>query len=614
MIVPMRKVHVAARSCDHDRLLAELEKLGVMHLVPIDAKAAVADEQTTAAIDHAERAVQVLAAHEPLGEAPQLSADEAIEEVQRIHRQTVERQNRLGQLHRQVTELELWGDAKLEQFQQLQAAGLNITVATVPVEQVAALSAEFIQPIGETHRGSQLVALVTRGDDLPELPEEAELHELPPRDRPTVTAEAQRLHGAIQADTSELCRLVHLSDSIKKRIIELQRHADYTVASRGSLTDDTITALQGWVPADHADTLTADLAKAGIDAASQSFEPTEDDEPPTLIKYPGWAHPIKALFDMLGTLPGYKELDLGAFFMIGLPIFAAMLIGDAGYGLLFLLVPLKFYPKATTPDAKAQLQLIMVLGFATIVWGLLTGNFFGLTPAIIASAGGVLAPVGNALGALQVFPSGSEQVTAIMKVSFVIAVIHLCLAQLRQALAVSPNIRALSHVGWASFLAGVFAVVWMMFFPAKPVAGVAPDPSLLQLAMPWLLIVGAGLAILFSNPSKNIAAMVGIGLANFPLAALSAFSDTISYIRLMGVGLASTIIAQTFNDLGCQAAGAGTWALGVPILLLGHGLNIALCMIAILAHGVRLNMLEFSNNVGVTWCGHAFAPFARKQS
>ena len=50
--------------------------------------------------------------------------------------------------------------------------------------------------------------------------------------------------------------------------------------------------------------------------------PAEDEMPPTLIQYPRWAKPIKGLFDMLGTVAGYKETDVSAPFMIALPIFA----------------------------------------------------------------------------------------------------------------------------------------------------------------------------------------------------------------------------------------------------------------------------------------------------
>ena len=96
---------------------------------------------------------------------------------------------------------------------------------------------------------------------------------------------------------------------------------------------------------------------------------------------------------------------------------------------------------------------------------------------------------------------------------------------------------------------------------------------------------------------------------------LGTFGDTMSYIRLMAVGLASYYIASAFNGLGAMVAqdNAFLWVLGVPVIVFGHALNIGLAIIAIFAHGVRLNMLEFSSNAGVQWAGFPYEPFANKQ-
>jgi V/A-type H+-transporting ATPase subunit I len=114
---------------------------------------------------------------------------------------------------------------------------------------------------------------------------------------------------------------------------------------------------------------------------------------------------------------------------------------------------------------------------------------------------------------------------------------------------------------------------------------------------------------LFTSPSWNILKAVGLGLANFPLPALGTFSDIMSYVRLMAVGLAGSVLASRFNEL---AASAGP-ILMVPILIFGHGLNVGLCLIALFAHGVRLNVLEFSNNFGLEWSGYPYHPFGREQ-
>jgi len=60
------------------------------------------------------------------------------------------------------------------------------------------------------------------------------------------------------------------------------------------------------------------------------------------------------------------------------------------------------------------------------------------------------------------------------------------------------------------------------------------------------------------------------------------------------------------------AEDAGFWLLSAIILVFGHGLNISLALIAMFAHGVRLNMLEFGNNLGMEWVGYPYKPFTQR--
>ena len=117
------------------------------------------------------------------------------------------------------------------------------------------------------------------------------------------------------------------------------------------------------------------------------------------------------------------------------------------------------------------------------------------------------------------------------------------------------------------------------------------------------------MAILFAHPSRNIVKMLGLGIADFPLSLLSAFSDIISYVRLMAVGLASSVLATSFNEI---AIDMDIWPLAILVLLFGHSLNLGLALIALFAHGVRLNMLEFSNNLGMQWSGYNYNPFLKR--
>lgn len=630
MIVKMRKTMIVSRTVDRDRLLDSLRDLGVVHLTPVDPSRAVAKEQTVTSIHHLDRAIQILSEIEPAGDKGDIAPPEAADEVLNIHTVTAERHARLGALHRKLEHLEMWGDVRLKQFSQLRQAGLEIAFYALTAEQLAQTSSQLVHTIHELPDDRELVAVVTRTEgDEAQIPEDAQPVELPERDAPSIRAEAKTIDQALKADQQRLAALAHLTGEMKTTKAELEDLADYTIARRGGLTQENLFAIQGWAPIEAAQSLGSDLAKAGLDAAVEILEPAEDEDPPTLIRYPRWVTPISALFDMLGTNPGYREYDLAPFFMIALPIFAAMLIGDAGYGLLFAGLALFYRKKLSASAGKPAFQLILTIGILTLVWGVLTANYFGVTPNTFAEAGGWM--MENETG--QIVPDVQTMLNSetggwaipgktmfalaplyridfkaglvlIMKISFLLGTLHLVTGQLRQVLGVFPDIRFMANVGWAIFLIGMLMLIWILF----PFGG----PMVPNKVMIGILAAGCALIVLFTCPNRNPLKWLGLGIASNLLPIIGAFSDSMSYIRLMAVGVASYFIAYSFNLLGSQVADGATWLVGGIVVVFGHALNIVLAVIAIFAHGVRLNMLEFSNNAGVQWSGYAFAPFKKR--
>ena len=75
--------------------------------------------------------------------------------------------------------------------------------------------------------------------------------------------------------------------------------------------------------------------------------------------------------------------------------------------------------------------------------------------------------------------------------------------------------------------------------------------------------------------------------------------------------MAGYYIAFSFNGMGVSIWKASPYFLifGILVILFGHLLNIGLCVLSVLVHGVRLNTLEFSNHVGLSWSGSNFKPF-----
>ncbi len=603
MIVPMQKMYAAVRADQKDRLLTTLRKLGVVHLQPVDAEKAHPDEKTASTVQRLSRAKQVLGAVAPAGEAPDMKPLDAADRALELYGQASDLNTRLASLAREADQLSLWGDVKLESFAALREAGLLVKLYRVSPDEAEMIAADCRETIAATDTEA-LVAAAYQGEE-GELPKSAQPIELPERDRPTLRAKAGEIDDALKAGVDELARLASKLDDISAELAKAESRAAYAIADHGGLAGDVLFAVQGWVPEDAADSIPDDLAAAGFDAGVEFIEPDDDEKPPTLVRYPGWAKPIKALFDILGTVPGYKEFDLSPFFMVAMPLFAAMLIGDAGYGLIFTIIAVLAFKRLKAVAGAPASQLLLVFGLTTTAWGMLSGNLFGVSPGDMINSGGMWAPIGEGLKAIAVLWNEDPDIArnTIIKISFVIGTIHLVLAHVRQALGVMPNIRFLAEVGWSIFLIGMLGIVWMLFFPD---AMWMPLP-----VMKAGLVVGITLVLLFTAPSRNPFKMIGIGIAANLLPTIGTFSDTMSYIRLMAVGLASYYIASAFNGLAVTVAGDGGFML-IPaaiILVLAHTMNILLGIIAIFAHGVRLNMLEFSSNAGVQWEGYAYAPF-----
>ncbi len=581
MIVEMKKVYVAVRWSDRERLLNTLGQLELVHIYPVDAERAQPDEQTVTTIDRIGRALQILGQVSAAGAKPATTVTEAVDEVLRLQREAAELSSRLNSLHQQVQRQEMWGQMCLADVEQLKQRGVHVSFASMRRDEVASIEADCVEVLADQGGGRVLVALA-HGDDELTLPEGAQALELPNRDRPSLLAEAGEVDEKLQGHQQRLAALAHLVEPMEQEKAHLEERAEYTKALRSAVDTADVFAMQGWAPAEDTDRLTAALAEQGVESAVEVGEAAPEEEPPTMVRYPKWAMPIKGLFNILGTVAGYREYDVSAAFMIALPLFAAMLVGDGGYGAVLLFGPLLMWRKVGPALGEEFTKLLMIVGAVAIVWGVLTANFFGVVlyepwiPVNMSDASRNL----------------------VMGITFYIAAIHLSLAQLWRAVTVWPSLRALSGVGWGVFIWGMLGVV--NYF-------VLNHPLDMSTPWPYLLLVGAVLAIVFEQPSKNPLKMLAMGLANFPLSMLSAFSDVISYVRLMAVGLASGVLAASFNEL---ALSTGSWLLAAPILVAGHGLNIGLALIALFAHGVRLNMLEFSNNLGMQWSGYAYAPFA----
>jgi len=282
-------------------------------------------------------------------------------------------------------------------------------------------------------------------------------------------------------------------------------------------------------------------------------------------------------------------------FFVFFSIFFSMLIGDAGYGAIILLLAgighfkAKAKAKGRLPEMTSSLlTLFYVFGGCTVAYGVLSGTYFGIEKA--------------ALPAFLQFKSIAflEDQNNIMQLCFTLGALHLTIARAWNAAVLFPSKKCLAEIGWVG-------VIWSMYMI---ICGIVVAGFTFPSWGIYLMIVSILLIVLFMLDVSELKEN-GANLGMLPLSIVSCMGDIISYVRLFAVGLASVKVAENFNMMAVQLDLPMYFKVPamILILLLGHGLNFVMGALSILVHAVRLNTLEFSGAKGVTWSGHPFKPF-----
>jgi len=410
------------------------------------------------------------------------------------------------------------------------------------------------------------------------------VREIPLPDRPLSAFNRQiaETTRSMEATAVELTELSLRSSLLLTHIRHLQDRLAYIEARRGMGQAGAIEYLQGYCPADGVGALSAAAREQGWGLVLA--DPSPEDRVPTLIRSPRWIRPIKALFQMLDIVPGYQEAETRAAFLVFFSLFFAVLVNDAGYGALFLLltVALRLRMKTASPE---PFRLFGWLSLCSIVWGVLTGSYFGI------------ADLPTPLRSMEIPWLKDEK--NLMAFCFFVGAVHLTVAHSWRALMLINSTRALGQLGW-------ICLTWAMYSATRFLILSESLPGW----FPTIFVTGLALVVVFMTPWRRLKKEWSEHVM-LPFAVIGGFADLVSYVRLFAVGTASLAVAESFNELAMHS-GIRSWQaalIAVLVLGMGHGLNVVLALMSILVHGVRLNTLEFSTHVGLEWTGLRYKPF-----
>lgn len=425
-----------------------------------------------------------------------------------------------------------------------------------------------------------------------ELPEGATVIPLPTETLARTIELSEACIGRLSLAVEKLINLKRHLAEIEKELKNRVQATESVVVSENMLKlGEGVVYLTGFIPARRNDLIVGVAKQNGWGIVVRN--PEEGEMVPTLLEPPKLFRPITKLFGMLGILPAYNETDVSVPFFIFFSFFFAMLIGDAGYGLIILLLSLFANQKLRkldklTPYVKSVLTMMYVFAGSTILYGVLSGTYFGIPQ--------------SALPDVLKFKTVSwlADQNNIMQLCLTIGALHLVIARAWNAVVLFPSKKLLAELGWCGVIVSMYCLVCGIIIQGFT----APSWNI------YLLVVSA-LLILFFMLDKSELKENGVSLGMLPLNIISCMGDIISYIRLFAVGLASVKVAENFNLIATDLEMSLIFKVPamILILLLGHGVNFIMGALSVLVHAVRLNTLEFSSAKGVSWSGVAYKPF-----
>lgn len=641
MIVPMKKVSLVVLNNERKDALTQLKKVGVVHLEQIDGSS----EQLSLYKEASNNAVAANAILSDIKVAKKksfssavktLSNDEVVAKCKHVIDISDKKKKLLEEIASDATEIERfanWGQVDIDDFAYLKEKGISFKMYEIPEDKYNLIDEKLTTICVNRIKKIVRFLLIDASEDRPEgLPPEAfevpmpvlSTKDLAKRVEDNET-EISKIEEELKSETVYISQIQDFKSNLESDIQFETIYSGMGQENSGKTTD--LAWLTGYVPIDSFDKLKDCVTKNSW--AMAASDPTEEDNVPTKLKNNKFVSLIYPLTDFLGTVPGYHEYDISGWFLLFFCVFFGMIFGDGGYGLLVTVASLVLVLKSLFQKKSVSplMGLLLLLGLSTVAWGTVTCTWFGLKPeqlpAWLTSLS--ITPISNAAGSdYRLYLPWNTEVGLttgqnLQIFCFTLAFLQLSVAHLKGMARNRKSLKVLGEFGsllqiWGMFYVVLSMVVSSALFPLGLVVNNIPVGTIA------IALVGGGFALsfIFSNYEGNVGASILESCKNIIsvlLGVVNVFSDIVSYIRLWAVGLAGSAISNTVNEMAGPLLGhAITFIAFVALIAFGHGLNMVLNLLSVIVHGVRLNTLEFSTHLGMSWSGFKYNPFAEKEN
>ena len=593
MIAPMTKYSFILLKGDQEGLLEKLQEIGLVDITrsvkPIDDKSAaiLADAERKHALLQSLDKVEIPEglAHTAVSGNPEETAKAALDRL-------AELEETLKAAEKEAAASEPWGEYDRDKLRAVEDAGIPVHFHITPAKAFKAGWADQYALSVVNELDGKVYYVVVGEDPLPDA-----LKRGPKASVTDIQTRIATLQANIDQEKAVLAGVKDVRGKIENAARRNLSDLDLYLASQAAVpaAENTLVTLVGYAPAEDEEAVTKALDATGEyyfkDAA------VVEDNPPISFRNNKFVKMFEVLTDMYGR-PAYNGFDPTPFIAVFFLLFFAFCMGDAGYGLV--LIGLGFLLKKVD-SFKSFFPLVVTLGAATTVIGFLFHTFFSVDISQWSIFQG-----------FPFLPSKIAGYDGTMVLALVVGVLHISLAMIVKTVEETKTKgfkESLGTWGWTLLIVGGVAV-----------AAFALTGVLDKAATKWVIIVLGVLSCLgifvLNNIHRNPLINIGSGLWDTYNMASGLLGDVLSYLRLYALGLAGSMLGMAFNSIGAMILGDGSnWAMWIPFLLIvivGHTLNIAMCVLGAFVHPLRLNFLEFFKNSGYEAAGRNYNPLKKQ--
>lgn len=592
----MLKYGFLVHHSDYDRFLSEVQELGVLHIIGHEAAEPEGSREKTAELVRIRKAIDFLE-RRPAVIEPESAQESVVQLLTVLEQNQVNLENlktELSEVHKELQKALPWGDFSPELIRKLEGEDVHVRFFAVGKQKFTKRFQRRYRAelISESHHKVYFVC-IQRGNEVFDI----EADELVPPDQPVPELEARIavLERQIKETDNGFDRLAHSAIPLLKaeleQILSALEYEQVSLQTRKEFNRQMM-ILEAWVPQSNREPLDRYLVEKNIVFTVSKASPR--DKAPVLLQNDRFSR----LFEPIGkifSLPGYAELDLTVFFAPFFMLFFGFCLGDAGYGVIFI-VAAGLYKFRAPKNLKPYLTLAQFLGAAAVLFGIISGTLFGVS--LIETD-------------LQL----TEKVRSLFLAPEAMFNLALILGAIQ--IVFGMCVKAANLIKQFGFRYGIGTLGWLLIIVGCLIYAALVDQKIIDanlLIIYGILIIGGSMVLFFSDPEAGVFMRMGKGVWDIYSTVTGIFGDLLSYIRLFAIGLSSSILGYVINDIGLTILHASSIfgpVLFALFLLLGHTLNLLISTLGSFVHPMRLTFVEFYKNAGFTGGGKEYKPFLK---